>query len=204
VSVPNHERDRVGRDLLDAARPDKAAVAIGLKIIGLAALNLFLQILVLEGGKYAFLASPEFSRSFHSFFSWAEDLTPALRRLQAAYRQPLYGVGFSQAFSIYLITLASFIPYSILVCVLALKRRFNNVRWSLWGWRDYSLIALFWVPAIMTFVTFFFGPLTMNYRTFRGGTFIGSVTHFVPAAQFFFLFILVVYFTMGASLGTKT
>jgi hypothetical protein len=175
-----------------------------MKLIGLALLNWVFQLTLLEGGQFVFYENPEFSRSVYVFFAWADDLTPALRRLREYYWQPIDGVEFAQAFSIYLMVLASIGFYFVLLLVLALKGRFNNVNWRLWTRRDFSLMAVLYGAAVTIFLTFFSGPLAMNGRFRFGGSFVSSVCFYVPFAQFLTLLMLAIYFTMGASMQMKS
>jgi hypothetical protein len=203
VSLPINARDRAAQSLREAPRPQNPAMTIGVKLIGLALLNLFIQVMLLESGQFVFYENPEFSRSVHVFFVGVDDLTPALRRLREYYWQPIDGVEFSQAFSVYLTLLASQGSYIVLLGALALKGRFNNVNWRVWTRRDFSLMAALGGAGVGVFLVLFSGPPSMGDRFRFGGSFISSFCFYVPLAQFFILLVLTIYFTMGVSLRMK-
>jgi hypothetical protein len=106
-------------------------------------------------------------------------------------------------FSIYLFALASQGFYFVSLFALALKGRFNNVNWRRWTRRDLSLIAILGGVAVAVFITLFFGPLGMDERFRFGGNFISSLCFYLPFAQFSFLLVLAIYFTMGISIQMK-
>ena len=195
--------DRATPSLRKAPHPQTPAIRSGVKLIGLALLNMAFQLAILEGGQFVFYENPRLSRAVHAFFSGADGLTPALRRLREYYWQPINGVDFSQAFSIYLIMLASLGFYFVLLCVLALRGQFNNVNWRLWTRRDFSLMALLGGIGVAIFVEFFWGPSAMNERFRFGGSFISSLCVYLPFAQFLILLVLALYFTAGISLPAK-
>jgi hypothetical protein len=178
--------------------PSREAV-IGLKLFQFAALYVGVQLGVAYTAKYYFFSSREASRTVYQFFSWANDITPALQHLHVYYERPVDGVEFSQVFAVYLLLLAFLFLYFSALFLALCAGVFKNVRWRNWMPRDYGLFTLLVGLGLWSLQFFIWGPASFDYRSFfLGQEFVGAMCAFVPMGQFIIFAALVLYFAMGA------